>query len=763
MIFFVLLSCMQTPDPPTLPLMFDGCVAVTTGPRCLPGSTPVRLWVEALPPLSVMVDGQPVGAMSQIEGGGVLLDVAVPSGAETLVIEDNNGRIGRLLLGKTTGTTDTRQQVLAGLSEVDAAIADGDVGTAEAHLQRITDRLPGDLTSAWQLQLRRGDLAGYRGDHRAAMRHYRHANQLSGRMIYSVNTPVSLRLAEQLAAVGRHREARRILRSEDGCAAEESRGWVLVEAAELSGVEIELSGVIDCPSISRTHLTQARDALEFGDLDALESALNSAAPERHDETLWAAYLRGRLHQHRGQLGEALSAMEGVIASTGAASPRHRWQALVAQGEILASLGQHAEAIAVLKEARAVLLEHSLLVPLHNGRDRFLSRGLPADRLLVTLLLADDRPEDALVVIRTARLLLLQGLLTERFSVEDRERWLSAARDYRVAREAVTPGDWSATSEQNRVLTILRRRQEELARQALDAGTPHILPEASLRSPDPGELLLTWFSLGSDWVGIAASSEGLTTARIPSVDLNAPPEILAEALLVPFAEQIASAEVITLLPHGTLRRIDLHMLPLQGRPLLAHHLVRYSLDLPPRPPRPIENTAAVVSDPRLNLPGARAEAALVTGALTRAGRVVRPLSGSDVTRRSLLLLLEDTAMLHYAGHGERENIVTDSAFLVNGGGRLTVGDLLTLSRAPQTVVLSTCDGAASPPVAVESLGLAQAFLLAGGEAVIAATIPVDDADSRALMERLYADPADPVGSWRAAVLAEDMGMFRLMVP
>ena len=52
-------------------------------------------------------------------------------------------------------------------------------------------------------------------------------------------------------------------------------------------------------------------------------------------------------------------------------------------------------------------------------------------------------------------------------------------------------------------------------------------------------------------------------------------------MVPFSAQIEAATGITLLPHGPLREIDLHMLPLDGQPLLAQRPVRYSLDLPPR--------------------------------------------------------------------------------------------------------------------------------------------------------------------------------------
>lgn len=762
MIILALLGCAQPPPPATLPLMFDGCVAVEAGPRCLMRGASVRLWIEALPPLDVRVDGQRVAVPAQIEGGGVLLDVPAPVGAEEVVIADETGRIGRLLLGEAPPDAAEQPALLAGLSSVEAAIHRGDVVAAEAHLQQLQAVLPGDIRSAWQVAHWQGELAGYRGDHRAAMGHYRMANQLAGRLLEPVNTTTLVRLAENLAAVGRHREARQLLRDVQGCVSQEARAWLMLEAVELSGVERAPIRALDCPTVSRVALSKARDALRLEDLDAMAAALQDAAPLGHDEALWALYLQGRLHQRRGELAVAREVMDSVIASTGEASPRHRWQALVAQGEILAALKQPAEAIVVLHEARAVLLRHSLMVPLHNGRDRFLSRGLSADRLLVTLLLEEGQVEDALTVIRSARLQLLQGLLVEQFSVSDQARWAAAVAHYTEARAAVTPAQWTATGEQSRVLTTLRRRQKELARQAFDAGTPQSLPALSLRSPEPGELMLAWFELGEGWVGIAASSDAVLAASIDDLGTDPSPEARA-GLLAPFAAQIASAEVLTLLPHGPLRGENLHMLPLDGRPLLEHLPVRYSLDLPPRSPRPAGIRAAVVSDPRLNLHGAREEAERVAASLAQAGWTVDTLSGTEAARSALLSLLSGVSMLHYAGHGERNNIVTESAFLVAAGERLTVGDLLTLAQAPQTVVLSTCDGAASPAVAAESLGLAQAFLLAGAEQVIAAVEPVQDSDSRVLMERLYASPADPVGAWRDAVLVSDAAPYRLMVP
>jgi len=57
--------------------------------------------------------------------------------------------------------------------------------------------------------------------------------------------------------------------------------------------------------------------------------------------------------------------------------------------------------------------------------------------------------------------------------------------------------------------------------------------------------------------------------------------------------------------------------------------------------------------------------------------------------------------------------------------------------PRWVVLSACDaGRSSLEAPGEGIGLAQAFLLAGAQSVIAATRTVDDHTARNLLSELY---------------------------
>jgi cellulose synthase operon protein C len=110
----------------------------------------------------------------------------------------------------------------------------------------------------------------------------------------------------------------------------------------------------------------------------------------------------------------------------------------------------------------------------------------------------------------------------------------------------------------------------------------------------------------------------------------------------------------------------------------------------------------------------------------------------------------------------------------GGARLSVGDLLALPRAPRRVVLSACEGGrAEPGAALEGLGLAQAFVVAGAGEVIAANRPIGDAATEAFMADLYRQLAagtEPAAALREAQLAwhqrapaADWASFRLFLP
>ncbi|HMV68925.1 MAG TPA: CHAT domain-containing protein [Myxococcota bacterium] len=112
-------------------------------------------------------------------------------------------------------------------------------------------------------------------------------------------------------------------------------------------------------------------------------------------------------------------------------------------------------------------------------------------------------------------------------------------------------------------------------------------------------------------------------------------------------------------------------------------------------------------------------------------------------------------------------------LLADGAALTAADVLSGPPPPARVVLSGCETGRTRPTDVETLGLAQAFVVAGAGAVVASVRPVDDAEAAVWMAALYGAgfaSGDPATAFRAATLAvswawpgADVGAFRLIVP
>jgi CHAT domain-containing protein len=132
------------------------------------------------------------------------------------------------------------------------------------------------------------------------------------------------------------------------------------------------------------------------------------------------------------------------------------------------------------------------------------------------------------------------------------------------------------------------------------------------------------------------------------------------------------------------------------------------------------------------------------------------------------------LFHYAGHAVPEGSAQapsrdgiTGALLLADDGQFLVTDILALRSAPRVVVLSACESAG----AAEGFGLAQAFLAAGAEAVIATSRPIPDGSGKALLLALHArlaTGADVATAFREAqvpLLTTDTTAprFRLLVP
>lgn len=514
---------------------------------------------------------------------------------------------------------------------------------------------------------------------------------------------------------------------------------------------------------------------------------------------WRLDVEGRLALRAGALEAAEAHFARLEHLAAEVAPEAAWRAAVGRGEAALARGDIERALAAWRRAEASLDAESLRLPLDRDRARFLVDRARSVRLLVGQLTAQGRAAEALCAARLARGRALAGVaLRDRITGLDpaaRARWDDALTRWRNARaelEAAAAADWT--------LDDAALMQARATREAKARSVRHALGEAlavveragsrpscdALRPPEADEVILAWFpaeraAAGSiqpgerSLVAFAATRGGARAVALPA-GVDSP-----TALLAPFASELATHGRVRLIVGGGLERLDLHRSRWSspsGRvtPIDRSHTVAWALDLPRRAARPGERAARalLVADPEQDLPAARDEAAAAADALRRGGWSVRALTGPAATGPAVREAIGGVTLLHYAGHGEAR---ADDPFAARlplaDGGRLAIGDLLTVSSAPRWVVLTGCrTGFVDPQAAAGGLTLAHGFLLAGAEAVLATTEVVDDslagAVGSAVTARLAApSPTDLPRAARDALgaLGDRAGLeaFRVWVP
>jgi CHAT domain-containing protein len=151
-----------------------------------------------------------------------------------------------------------------------------------------------------------------------------------------------------------------------------------------------------------------------------------------------------------------------------------------------------------------------------------------------------------------------------------------------------------------------------------------------------------------------------------------------------------------------------------------------------------------------------EADVVRDALAGAGyEPVLVLRGREATREAVLAHLErpDVELFHYAGHSVREGVDAWDSFLsLDGGQRLTIGDVLRLRHVPRRVILSSCATDASGDGGfVAGLAIAPAFVIAGADLAVAAAGDENGGAMKILMSSFYrTHPPRPLDDDPAAV-------------
>jgi hypothetical protein len=471
------------------------------------------------------------------------------------------------------------------------------------------------------------------------------------------------------------------------------------------------------------------------------------------ERLWWLDLEGRVAINENHLHDAITYYDELARQAERAqSLEGRFRAAFGRANVDLKLKRREAAIEDLARADHLIDEQVWHIPAREGRETFIAQQEKATRLYLALLLETGQTQAAFALARRARSRLLRQLTIRdrlaQLKAGEQQRWDQALSKYWTLRGAIdrqAAQEWQLPDDQEkpareRLASQLAEAQKGLDNAMAALGDPG---ESPLSPPGRGEVILTYYPLpeGHGWAGFAAYPEGLQVTKFDLPDLG-DPKALARSLLVPFQRLLDGAERVRVLPYGILQAVDFHALPFSGDSLLARHLVVYSLDLPvfPASVPASRRLAFLVADPEGNLPATREEAMAVSAAIPAwgSGWTLRPLVGTKASSQTVLAALSGADLFHFAGHGSFTGSAGwDSELRLADGSRLMLGDLLTLRPAPAWVVLSACDaGRASEQAPGEGIGLAQAFLLAGSRAVIAATQSVQDRSARDLLREMY---------------------------
>jgi tetratricopeptide (TPR) repeat protein len=649
-----------------------------------------------------------------------------------------------------------------------------------------------------------GLLAARTGDLRQALALLRAAEQQARRVGPDrVVTESRVVTTSVLRALGRFDEARVVLEALrsadlepcDRASALNNLGFLDLQVAEIRSAPAAVAPLRealalyegacrDAHKAAIAHLHLALAALQAGDpATARAERAAVAVADAPDVDHWGALVDARIALESGHAADALALYRRLEARVDpAAAPEVAWRARVGEGRAQAALGALPAAVEAWRGAEALLDDRLLQVPLDEGRDTFVGGREIGARLLVDALVALDRPAEALAAARRSRARVLRSLQRTdrlgRLSPEAQRRWDEAIGAYQAERSALekeAAGDWRLPDDALAAARADREPRRARLRAALDdafAALGEAGDAGAPPAPGPGEVVLAYHPGRDGWIGFAATSAGVVARRLGALPPRSDAAGLGRALLAPFADTLAGARLVRVLPYGAVRDLDLHALPFAGGVLLDRAPVVYGLDLPAPAPAAPGNDALLVADPRGDLPAARAEADAVARAL--AGRfAVRRLQGETATGPAVRDALPGAELLHYAGHGiygGRGGWA--SALPLAAGGELSVGDVLALPRAPRLVVLSGCETARSArDASAETIGLAQAFVAAGADAAVAASRSVDDGDAARLMAAFYADlPAGPAaalrhaqGALRRERPAADWAAFRVVVP
>ena len=649
---------------------------------------------------------------------------------------------------------------------------------ARAALDDVAKVIPLYPEGAARAPYYRGILASETGDARSALRLLRDAELLAARLGMSrLDRNARAARALEMQVLGRSTESVTLLETLErdvdvkGCERVEianDLGWGYLLANEENPERPRgdprpmLRAALADPSCTDAYLR----SFALGNLATFEASTgNVTAAEEHLAAAQAAVKEPRgterlawldlearilLAKHDGAKALARFDEELALARAGLFLERE-WRALVGRSDALQALARRSEAVSALVAAEELLDRAILLVPLGEGRGSFVAERSRSARGAIELLVSLGRNEDAANVARRSRTRVLasveRSLRIEELSSGDRARWEAAVRAFRSAREAIdadAASDWKLPADALRRAMEVRKQREQELHVALESAmavlTRAARADAEAAQKEPiaaGDLELVIHPGTKDWIVFAADAKRTTAHRVP--DPFTPSAELAHALFDPIKSRLLAARRVRVRAYGKWRWVHVHALEIDGVPLLAKVAVDYPLGLRGAAGDvTFDRRALVVGDPDGTLVASRAEATFVAKAVS-ARMPTTLLIGNAATSKAVASALPRAGFFHYAGHAVVDSRTWSSRLELEGGGRLTVGDLFSLTPAPRRAVLLGCSAGRSFDEH-DALGLAHALIAAGTEEVLAPVDQVSDGLAKNVAEALYAGAA-----------------------
>jgi tetratricopeptide (TPR) repeat protein len=421
-----------------------------------------------------------------------------------------------------------------------------------------------------------------------------------------------------------------------------------------------------------------------------------------------------------------------------------YEAQLLRARALIVLERPEQAAAAFAAAEQALTLWSRLVPLGEGRTTFFQRH---DQLALTAIpfflqqVKRGKPGAKLALAATLRHSIARFVtsLAQGGSARVRAERGDAGRDHTSKQFEQTLDRWPMNADAkvhpDAVAGVCETRDAKARAQ----------DEPALTEP-PSQAALFVHPSRQGLLALAWRGSSIDFQEIPRAGAHEQSDELSARIARAAAPMLAGATLVHLYVHRSLAALplDRSLAPLLGVPIAFAVDARFRAPgtscLGPR-------HALLVTNPQHNLWGASESAPIIQGALERMGFRVDRLDGAAATRSAIEARLAEpcTALFQYDGHGisaaKRGTSAaeaggapqdrTDDALLLTGGDTLTAADVLDLPHVPQAVVLNGCTTAAP-----EGLGLAQAFLLAGGGQVIASLDEIPAEDAARFTKKLY---------------------------